>query len=312
MKYKNKRDDEDFESDDLNDSNTDYISDEIDNDDNDDISSIEIDFDDEDFDDVIEIREDDLNIDDDILPTSDIDDIIINKHKVAEKHSLEYDTIFKGKKETNLSDDYMDSFSDYYKETIEVDKSSRYYVESIENESYIRNKLLTDRVYEILADKTDVNFSNNRRKPSKEHFNKYFNILKMNLVDESFSNIEIFHELSVYFSDNTLNMFKLLEGKWRNLIFKELGDHIGKSKTSKEIRNRNIYEGTELEFIWEDEYGNEKFITGVVKETDYDNSSYMVDSFENIYQVNLSDVTKILNNEKFKYNLNKLNNIDFI
>jgi hypothetical protein len=30
------------------------------------------------------------------------------------------------------------------------------------------------------------------------------------------------------------------------------------------------------------------------------------------YELRITDITKILNNTKFKYNLNKLNNIDFL
>jgi hypothetical protein len=107
-------------------------------------------------------------------------------------------------------------------------------------------------------------------------------------------------------------MFKLLDNKWRNLIISELQDHIGKNLSSKEITNRNIYEGTEIEFLWIDEFEEEKLITGVVMETDYESSVFKVDSYENIYEVELEKITKILNNTKFKYNLNKLNNIDFL
>jgi hypothetical protein len=56
----------------------------------------------------------------------------------------------------------------------------------------------------------------------------------------------------------------------------------------------------------------EKLITGVVLTTDYESSTFRVDSYENIYDVNIENITKILNNSKFKYNLNKLNNIDFL
>ena len=35
--------------------------------------------------------------------------------------------------------------------------------------------------------------------------------LKKNLVNENFTNSELFSELAVYFSDNMLNMFKLLD-----------------------------------------------------------------------------------------------------
>jgi phosphopentomutase len=107
-------------------------------------------------------------------------------------------------------------------------------------------------------------------------------------------------------------MFKLLDNKWRNLIISELQDHIGKTQNSKEITNRNIYQGTEIEFLWIDEFEEEKLITGVVMETDYESSVFKVDSYENIYEVELEKITKILNNTKFKYNLNKLNNIDFL
>ena len=61
-----------------------------------------------------------------------------------------------------------------------------------------------------------------------------------------------------------------------------------------------------------DETGEEKLITGVVIEPDYEESVFRVDSYENIYDVELNQITKILNNTKFKYNLNKLNNIDFL
>ena len=207
----------------------------------------------------------------------------------------------------------MDGFATYYKDTIEVDKSSNYHTESIDNESYIRAKLVKERVYEVLKENTSINFLNNRRKPSRLDFNQYYSLLKKNLSEESFTNIELFNELAVYFSDNLFNMFKLLDNNWRNLIISELQDHIGKNKNDKEITNRNIYEGTEIEFVFFDEIlDEEKLITGVILEPDYEDSIFKVDSFEKIYIVQISDITKILNNTKFKYNLNKLNNIDFL
>jgi hypothetical protein len=164
-----------------------------------------------------------------------------------------------------------------------------------------------------MSQHTEINFLNNRRKPSRVDFNQYYSLLRKHLSDESFTNIELFNELSVYFSDNLFNMFKLLDNNWRNLIIAELQNHIGTNKNSKEISNRNLYVGTEIEFLWFDSIvEEEKLITGVVIETDYQNSLYNVDSFEKIYEVKLVDITKILNNSKFKYNLNKLNNIDFL
>ena len=96
------------------------------------------------------------------------------------------------------------------------------------------------------------------------------------------------------------------------MIIKELQEHIGKNANSKQITNRNIYVGTEIEFLWYDEFGEDKLITGVVLDTDYDKSTFKVDSYENIYNIPINLITKILNNTKFKYNLNKLNNIDFL
>ena len=285
----------------------------------DDSSDSGLDFgDDEDLDIIIEIDEDDLDLDlvpevEKVVDTVD-EDIVLSKHKIEGKHSLKYDSIFKGKKEEAIDeDDTSDLFSGYYRETIEVDKGSNYHFESIDNEMYIRTKLVKERVYFVLGEHTTINFLNNRRKPSRVDFNNYYSLLKIHLKDESFTNVELFNELSVYFSDNLFNMFKLLDNKWRNLIITELQDHIGKNINSKDITNRNIYEGTEIEFIWDDPITEEeKIITGVVMETDYDSSIFKVDSYENIYMVNIKNITKILNNTKFKYNLNKLNNIDFL
>jgi hypothetical protein len=267
---------------------------------------------------VIEIDEDDINNFDKVVTESvdsentDGEDIVLSKHKVEGKHALKYDSIFKGKKEDPITEDDDDNLSVFHKETIEVDKSSNYYFESIDNEQYVRTKIVKEKVYQVLCDHTNINFLNNRRKPSRSDFNEYYNLLKINLKEESFTNIELFNELSVYFSDNLFNMFKLLDNRYRNLILNELQDHIGRNKNSKEITNRNIYFGTEIEFKWLDEFDEIKLITGVVMETDYENSLFKVDSYENIYTVSIDDMTKILNNDKFKYNLNKLNNIDFL
>ena len=272
---------------------------------------------DEEIDILIEIDEDDLDFmspEEEKKPVEEEADseIVLSKHKLEGKHSLKYDSIFKGKKEDPLDEDDLDGFAFYHKETIEVDKSSSYYFESIDNEAYVRTKLVKERVYGVLAEHTEINFLNNRRKPSRADFNEYFNLLKRNLDEESFTNVELFNELAVYFSDNLFNMFKLLDGKWRNMIISELQEHIGKTSNSKEITNRNIYEGTELEFMHEDEWGSNALITGVVLETFYETSEFKIDSYENIYIVHISEITKILNNTKFKNNLNKLNNIDFL
>lgn len=318
------RDEEEFddlENDDEIESNEEIVEDQNESDDtdlDDEEGGLDLDDDDDDIDIVIEIDEDDLDI---IEPNTEVktdttesEDVVLSKHKLEGKHSLKYDSIFKGKKEDPLDEDEgTGSFDLYHKDTIEVDRSSNYYFESIDNEKYIRAKLVKEKVYEVLEANTSINFLNNRRKPSRTDFNQYYNILKNNLQSESFTNVELFNELAVYFSDNLFNMFKLLDKKWRNLIITELQDHIGKNTNSKDITNRNIYEGTEIEFQWLDEFTNHYItITGDVVEVDYENSRFKVNSYERIYDISLDMISKILNNTKFKYNLNKLNNIDFL
>jgi len=314
-----------FDDDSTNESTEDSQKDDSDEDDDDDDDDddneggLGIDDEDEDIDIVIEIDEDDLDITEPQSElkseeeTTETDDVVLSKHKLEGKHSLKYDSIFKGKKEDPLDEDEGTSSFENYKDTIEVDRSSNYYFESIDNEKYIRSKQVKERVYEVLEKNTSINFLNNRRKPSRSDFNQYYNILKDGLQSESFTNVELFNELAVYFSDNLFNMFKLLDKKWRNMIILELQDHIGKNSSSKDITNRNIYEGTEIEFQWIDEITDHVItITGDVVEVDYENSKFKVNSYERIYDVNLDMISKILNNTKFKYNLNKLNNIDFL
>jgi hypothetical protein len=268
--------------------------------------------DDDTIDIVIEVSDDEeFDLEDDVSENTDsIDEVVLSKHKIEGKHSLKYDSIFKGKKEDTADEE--DSSSYYHNDKFEVDRGSILYTESYDNESYLRQKRVKERVYEVLSTKTALNFLNNRRKPSRVDFNNYYLLLTIELDSDKFTNVEIFNELSVYFSDNLFNMFKLLDNKWRNLIILELQDHIGKNTNSKEITNRNIYLGTELEFEHHDILEESKLFTGVVVETDYENSTFKIDSYENVYEIHISFITKILNNTKFKHNLNKLDNIDFL
>jgi len=241
------------------------------------------------------------------------EDVVLSKHTIHKKHSLSYDSIFKGRKEDPLSEDDFDSSG--FNETFEVDKSSIYWFESVDNENYVKEKRIKEKVYEVLANHTDLNFLNNRRKPSRSDFNHFYFLLKTNLQGESFTNVELFNELAVYFSDNLFNMFKLLDNKWRNMIISELQEHIGKQHYSHEVRNRNIHIGTEVEFLHTDPFDLSDgliHITGVVIDADYESSIYTIDSYERLYEITIESITKILNNTKFKYNLNKLNNIDFL
>jgi hypothetical protein len=104
-------------------------------------------------------------------------------------------------------------------------------------------------------------------------------------------------------------MFKLLDSTWRDMILIELREHVGKYNTSPEVTRRNLSIGSEVEFKWKDNL-DIKIITGILIEIDED--IYIVDSMENIYNLELSQIMKILNNNKFKYNLNKLDHTDFL
>jgi len=233
----------------------------------------------------------------------------LSKHKVQGKHSLKYDSIFKGRKEDPIDED-TDIQDTYFNETFDIDRGSVLYDEYRDNEQYLREKKVKEKVYEILSDKTQINFLNNRRKPSKVDFNNYYLLLVVELDKENFSHTELFNELAVYFSDNLFNMFKLLENKWRTYIIDELQDHIGKNDNKKQINKRNLQVGTEIEFGYIDMLGDEKVYTGIIIGDDTEDV-YRVNSYENIYDVGLTSIMRILNN-KFKYNLNKLNNIDFL
>lgn len=243
--------------------------------------------------------------------------VILSRHTISEKHSLNYDTIFKGKKEEQLDEDSLDGSSMYFNETFEVDKSSNYHTESIDNENYISNKILKDRIYDILTTKTEVEFIDengkptSRRKPAKVDFNKYYSILRQELKDSNYSHVEVFVELSSYFSDNLITMLRLLDMEWSNLITAELKEYVGKTVTSDEIINRNLYVNTEVEF---EQYinGDFKLITGVIVECDYMNSMFNINSFEREYIVNIDNITKIISNNKYRNNISKLNNIDFL
>jgi len=279
--------------------------------DTDDMDFCDINFDDSDVDEVIEITEEDIEdfkkLDEEVV---DDDFETISKHKANGKHSLKYDTIFKGKKDEVTEEDIIDDTS--FNNNWGADVSTQYYHESQNNDEYIREKELKEKVYKVLCSSTQLDFNQNRRKPSRVDFNNYFFLLKTELSGDKFTNIELFNELSFYFSDNLFNMFKLLDNKWRNLIICELQDHIGKRSSDKSIEHKNIPLGSEIEFKSYDLINQvEIMVTGEVTEV-ICNDKYMVNSFENYYEVDICHVTKILNNTKYKYNLNKLNNIDFL
>jgi hypothetical protein len=237
----------------------------------------------------------------------------ISKHQQQGKHSLNYDIIFKGRKE-ELNEDEANTSTFDYQDSFQYDPGTPFYDEAYNNTDVEKQRKIKQKVYDIVKDKTEINLKTSRRKPSKVAFNKYFILIKKELKDENFNNIELFNELAVYFSDNLMSIFKLLDNQWRNLIIKELQDHIGKvTPESKTVSIKNLKEGAEIEFKYFDEIEDVfKLITGVVLEYDSSTLEFKIDSFENIYFVVIGDIIKIMNNRKYKYNLNKLNNIDFL
>lgn len=240
----------------------------------------------------------------------------ISKHKKDGKHKLKHDIFRGGKKEDDITEMSEQDFF-FKNENFEYDMSTNFYSESKENDTFIRRAQLNSEVYNILTKKIKLNLDGNRRIPSKTDFNKYFLVLKNELYDFKFSNCEIFTSLSEYFTDNYLNAFKLLDNKWRTDIIKELMEYIGKpiANSEKKVLHQNLSVGTEVEFIV---YDSVKcinlYVTGIINDInkDEDDRTYIIDSFENIYKKKLCDITKIINDVKFKYNLNKLNNIEFL
>ena len=140
-----------------------------------------------------------------------------NKHRQEGKHQLPRDTIFKGKlqeKEDENSDNHQTDNNSY-------DISNIFDMQYNDNDDYLNQNNLTKDVYKILNEKTKLDFKQNRRKPNKDVFNNYYNLLIKELGFR-YTKSEIFVELSYYFTDNIFNMFKLLDKKPANSIIKEL------------------------------------------------------------------------------------------
>lgn len=275
------------------------------------------------FDDIEDIgmddNDDELSIEielsgDEIEDTED--NFILSKHTKEGKHSLNHDSIFKGKK-NNKEEDVVDEMEDHFDNNFKLDVSSSYHDESVNNEEYIRRLKLHKKVYDTLVNYTDINFMNNRRKPSKNDFNKYFFTVKHKLKNEGFSKIEIFVELSYYFSDNLGNMFKLLDKKYKTDIINELQEFIGRSN-NRVVTKRNLHVNTEIRFYHYSEDDMPVIIDGIISETDYENSLFQVSNFvdnpelRKTYTVPLKNIKEILSNDRYKFNLNLLNDLDFL
>jgi len=183
---------------------------------------------DDDLDDSLDCISDDDDDDGDDEEVFDDIDIMVkfntNNHKIEGKHSLSRDTIFKGKIEENpeyLEYNTFQSDELNLNDGLPIEVGSSYEFESKYYEDYIDRLNLSRYVYDLLKEKTDLDFSSNRRKPNKQAFNHYYKIL-LNDIGKDFTKSEIFVELSYYFTDNIFNMFKLLDKEYATQIFVEL------------------------------------------------------------------------------------------
>lgn len=176
---------------------------------------------DEDFDEsdisAVEIEEDE----------EDEDDIMVkfntNNHKIEGKHSLARDTIFKGKvEEITEESEYLTAQDDFnISDGLPIEVGSSFEFESKYHEEYVNRLELQKDVYDLLSEKTELDFSSNRRKPNRQAFNDYYRMLLENIGKE-YTKSEIFVELSYYFTDNIFNMFKLLDKEYATQIIIEL------------------------------------------------------------------------------------------
>jgi len=140
-----------------------------------------------------------------------------NKHKQDGKHRLKEDTIFKGKTDKISEDDIYD----YQEDNDYNDVINFFNYESEEHSNSVEQNNLTKDIYNILSTKTNIDFTQNRRKPNKDSFNSYYNLL-LNDLGFKYTKSELFVELSFYFTDNVFNMYKLLDKKSATIIIKEL------------------------------------------------------------------------------------------
>lgn len=157
----------------------------------------------------------------------DVDELMFklntNNHKIEGKHSLARDTIFKGKIE-DVDQDFDHSGNPdgmTLNEGFPIETGTSFEFESKYNEDYVGRLNLSQDIYDLLKEKTDLDFSANRRKPNRQAFNNYYKMLLENIGKE-YTKSEIFVDLSYYFTDNIFNMFKLLDKEYATQIIIDL------------------------------------------------------------------------------------------
>jgi len=145
------------------------------------------------------------------------------KHKLEGKHRLKRDTIFHGKLEEEEEVDMYSSNSDYYNKDFPIEKGTSFENESRNFEEMESQRKLKKNIYNILSENTDLDFTSNRRKPNKQAFNNYYEMI-LDELQNRYTKSEIFVELSYYFTDHIFNMYKLLYPEHATNIIMELRD----------------------------------------------------------------------------------------
>ena len=193
--------------------------------------------------DIVLIDENEDEDDSDDEEEEDSDDELMfklktNNHKIEGKHALNRDTIFKGKID-DVNQDFDHSGNPdgiVLNEGFPIEVGTNYEFESRYNEEYVNRLELSQDVYDVLKEKTDLDFSLNRRKPNKQAFNRYFKLLIEN-IGSKYTRSEIFVELAYYFTDNIFNMFKLLDKEHATKIIIDLK----KNGYLKNLNNINYF-----------------------------------------------------------------------
>ena len=162
-----------------------------------------------------------------------------NNHKLDGKHSLKRDTIWHGKLAEEVTEEMksinfgMMEYEFFDKGDMPIERGSVFEEESRNAEEVQSKRKLSQDVYHLLKENTELDFRSNRRKPNKATFNNYYRMLLVN-IDKQYTRSEIFVELAYYFTDNIFNMYKLLDKKYATTIIKELR---GKGFLIKELED---------------------------------------------------------------------------
>lgn len=183
----------------------------------------------------------------------------LSRGKAKTKRKRGHDSIFMGKKEdpieeSETSHHVLDEVTK--PNAFQFDQTCDYFRQSTSSMSMAQDVELQDKIYNILVNElgvtftkpeTDEEYSSDdpktwyypRRKPSRTDFNYYMQQCVEKLDTKIHTHSQIFYHLSLYFSDKIINMFKLLEGKWADIIIAELVDY---SRIDKSLTVKHIYQ----------------------------------------------------------------------